>query len=368
MQSNRLTFREGTQSDKDNILELYRQAFKGSDISEKDPRLWDYQFQKNPQGKGLIGLALSGGTIVGHYAILPATYLDENGRLIKYGLVIDVMVHPDYRKKGVFVDLGRFCLRTALEQQGIKHAIGFNFTATALRAVLPGHLKVGWRPHIKLYVYVLPLNFAKIIGYRFPKLNPLSGILGSSAALCFNALSKIPRLFPSRFETSFRDLTVSVQDENLDFTQSDIELYSAFTQNRYRLHKTIDFLNWRYNRHPTANYSLVRILDGKGETAAVAVFRISDLKLVKTGVIVDWWSKQGVEFQLFSVLIERLKQRKSDMIVLLDEKESAVSAVRMKLGFVNSKEYYQSIFYSAENQPGDLPKNPRLNFADFDVF
>ncbi len=368
MKENEIHFREATVEDKAKILQLFREAFKGGDISDKDPALWDYQVDENPQGRAILGVAVSESDIVGHYGMLPMVYLDENDTPIKYGLVVDVMVHPEYRRKGVFVDLSRYTLDAAQKRAGISRAIGFNLTATALRAVLPGHLKVGWQPNTKLFVYIMPLNFVKLIQYRAPRLSGIAKWVGPLANLIFSSYQRIGTHLISKGDRGENNVLLTVQNSTLDFTQSDLDLYTKLTQNRFRLKKDSRFLAWRLNRHPLAKYALIRASDPKQQTRGIIVYRTYDLKMVKAGIVVDWWSEEGIEPVLFKKLIEELRTVNCDMIILLDTKRSRLTPVRRNLGFINSREYYQSIFYSQNKDAHDYPRNPQLNFIDFDVF
>jgi GNAT superfamily N-acetyltransferase len=368
MKQNQIIFREATVEDKEKILRLFREAFKGGDISEKDPALWDYQTQENPWGKATLGVAVSGDAIVGHYGMLPMVYLDENDTPQTYGLVVDVMVHPEYRRKGVFVDLSRYTLEAARKRAGISRAIGFNLTATALRAVLPGHIKVGWKTNVKLFVYIMPLNLENLIRYRIPQISFIARWVGQIGNLLLSGYQRIGTHLIYRSARGKEIVTLTVQKGTLDFTQSDTDLYLKLTKNRFRLKKDLGFLAWRLNQHPSATYALVRARDQKQQTRGILIYRIYDLKMVKAGIVIDWWSERGIAPILFKKMIEEVKAHNCDMIVLLDRKQSWLAPIRRSLGFINSREYYQSIFYSADEDTHEGPAEPHLNFIDFDVF
>lgn len=368
MKESPITFREATVEDKARILQLFREAFTGGDISEKDPAFWHYQTQDNPQGRAILGVAFSGDRIVGHYGMVPMIYLDENDTPETYGLVVDVMVHPEYRRRGVFVDLSRYTLDVARKRAGVSRAIGFNLTATALRAVLPGHIKVGWKPNVKLFVYIMPLNVVNLIRYRAPRLSRIAWAAGPPANLLFSIYQRVGTYLISRGDRVKETVALTVQNDTLDFSQSDIDLYSKVTRNRFRLRKDKRFLAWRFNQHPLVKFALIRASDTERQTRGILIFRTFDLKMIKAGIIVDWWSEEGIEPILFKRVIEELTTRNCDMIILLDEMRSRLAPVRRSLGFINSREYYQSIFYSHENEADNHPRNPLLNFIDFDVF
>lgn len=82
------------------IADLFRICF-GQDL---DPKIWDWAYQKNPTGNPVIAIALDEEKLVGHYAMIPTPFYRGNGHVGGY-LSMTTMVHPNYRKLGLFVEL-----------------------------------------------------------------------------------------------------------------------------------------------------------------------------------------------------------------------------------------------------------------------
>src|SRR5271157_118253 len=195
METKDVTFREATLDDKENILHLFSQCFAHSEVTQKNPDLWDWQVVRNPEGETFIGLAEFEGNLVGNYSVMPQEYLDEAGNIIRVGLVVDVMTHPDYQGRGIFVAIGKYTLPQAVEKLGLTFTIGYPFTETTLNAVIPGHKKVGWALCNRISFYMLPLTIPKVISYKFPGLKPFAKIASPFAKIYFNLMKKISRGF-----------------------------------------------------------------------------------------------------------------------------------------------------------------------------
>lgn len=65
---------------------------------------WHWQFNENPAGKPIYWVAEIGDKLVGQYTIIPVKLKVGNEIIIGYQSV-DTMTHPDYRHRGIFVNL-----------------------------------------------------------------------------------------------------------------------------------------------------------------------------------------------------------------------------------------------------------------------
>ena len=192
MSDDEIIYRQANYTDKEGILELFKSAFKESEVNQKEISAWEWQFVKNPDGSPFIGIAESNQKIVGHYAIIPLNYSTETGAKITVGLVVDVMVHPNYQRKGIFVNLSKFSLNEASKILNLEFCIGYPFTATTYSSVIPGHKKVGWELKNKLDFFVFPLDFSNLLGY----FNSISVIIGSISSSSIFHLAIFSSFFP----------------------------------------------------------------------------------------------------------------------------------------------------------------------------
>jgi GNAT superfamily N-acetyltransferase len=88
--------------DEIHILKLFRQSF-GRDLSKER---WSWRYEDNPAGAGLIGLAWHGDVLVAHHSI-SRVMLCIDGHEWTVGLGRRAMTHPQYRGRGLYVELAR---------------------------------------------------------------------------------------------------------------------------------------------------------------------------------------------------------------------------------------------------------------------
>ena len=94
---------------KEDIGELFKVCFQ----ADLDPMLWDWAYQKNPTGNPIIVVALDNNDLVGHYAMIPMPFILGKAQNIGY-LSMTTMVHPNYRKYGLFLELATHAYSRAL--------------------------------------------------------------------------------------------------------------------------------------------------------------------------------------------------------------------------------------------------------------
>ena len=91
------------------IAELFKTCF-GETL---DRPLWEWAYLKNPTGIPIIVVALENGIVIGHYAMIPMPFVQDNLQHVGY-LSMTTMVHPDYRKYGLFQELASVAYSKAL--------------------------------------------------------------------------------------------------------------------------------------------------------------------------------------------------------------------------------------------------------------
>ena len=115
-------------------------------------------FPNEPAAYEYIARDLEG--MVGYYAAIPFTYTID-GEAFRCGMVCDVMTAPRMQGKGVFTKLGTYSL-DAFEKEGIDFVTGYPRRA----AVIPGHLKVGWKIAFRLPLFLMPLRTNALLATR----------------------------------------------------------------------------------------------------------------------------------------------------------------------------------------------------------
>jgi hypothetical protein len=77
-----------------------------------DYPLWEWAYLNNPVGDPIIAVALEDGCIVAHYAMIRMPFV-ENGNILEGYLSMTTMVHPNFRKYGLFVELANMAYSQA---------------------------------------------------------------------------------------------------------------------------------------------------------------------------------------------------------------------------------------------------------------
>jgi hypothetical protein len=93
------------------IVELFQVCFS----EELDQSMWEWAYLKNPTGNPIIAIALDKKKVVGHYAMIPMPFLQDGTRYVGY-LSMTTMVHPSYRKFGLFLELASLAYSQAIPE------------------------------------------------------------------------------------------------------------------------------------------------------------------------------------------------------------------------------------------------------------
>ncbi|MBU2489628.1 MAG: GNAT family N-acetyltransferase [Proteobacteria bacterium] len=125
--------------DENQILGLRARVFGDADPVRSKMAAWKWQFADNPAGPGFIHLAEDAGRVKAQYAAIP-TRMRVNGREEVFGFSCDTMVHPNYRKQGLFAALARECYARMEAQHGVRVVWGFPNEKS-----MPGFVnRLGW--------------------------------------------------------------------------------------------------------------------------------------------------------------------------------------------------------------------------------
>ena len=99
------TLRSYQDGDEAEILKLWRQVFR----RDRSIDHWNWKFKNNPYAKAQAVLACSDpdGKIIGQYTSMPVK-LNYIGKPLLACQGLDLMVHPDYRYQGIFLEAEQF--------------------------------------------------------------------------------------------------------------------------------------------------------------------------------------------------------------------------------------------------------------------
>ena len=211
--------------------------------------------------------------LLGYYAAIPYRY-QVGGSPMTAGMVCDVMTHPVSRGQGIFTRIGAHAT-DELKSRGLNFVTGYPIRPE----VIPGHLKVGWKPAFKLplYAQVLRLDGAlstRGLGSLAKLLNPL--VRGADWLLAL----------PTRFSD---DGSLSIEVVSAE-SLAKLPEYDSFFQawqktQRYHLIKDREFLCWRLGAIG-AQYEIV-LLRRNSELIGLAITRRMEYEGIPTLAVLD---------------------------------------------------------------------------------
>lgn len=214
-----MEIRQYQQGDEKEILKLFKLVFK----QEMTIEYWKWRFKDNPYTKEiLITLMWEEKELIGHYAVSPVEMLFE-GKIIKTALSMTTMTHPEHGGKGVFSQLASH-LYNELESKGYKMVWGF-----------PNN-----NSH---YGFVKNLNWKDI--------------------------AIIPMM-----SVQMEEIRVKAEKKNdykiLKSFDPGILLSIQNSPKPLSIHKTREYLEWRYVNNPSQKYKILNLKNENG----LAVYKI----------------------------------------------------------------------------------------------
>jgi hypothetical protein len=237
------TYQDG---DEHAIVALFRATF---DVPRTIER-WRWQFVDHPQGAGWIHLGERDGEIVAQYCMMRHD-LNLLGRRIAAAQSCDTMVRGDQRRQGWFVRLARANYQQASEK-GVRAAIGF-----PIRSSFPGLVgSLEWDRIATLREFSYRIGYARIWGPLIDRAFQLA--LRVRLALRCRVL---------------RLSAPGVRVEAVASLPDEIEglLAEIRPQEILGVWKDLDYLRWRYEKHPEHSYDFyVLARDGKLEGLLVS--------------------------------------------------------------------------------------------------
>lgn len=250
-----LVFRPYRDGDEKAVLETFNLVFSAS----RTLPTWNWRFKENPYLPPSLALAWNTqGKVVGQYALIPVL-LNVSGRPVLVAQSVDTLVHPDYRNRGLFLDLAHHCYDQC-KKLGIKAVFGFPNPAA-----FPGRVRhLGWRRMGYYNQYLLRLSFSETL-----KKILRVGLLADFFDLGFRAFRAV--------QLTAQGFLARLNVPGATYTKSDSipEGYGALwnevgSAEILSLWKDEKYLHWRYDRNPDHKfeYHSIRI---EGELVAMAV-------------------------------------------------------------------------------------------------
>ncbi len=345
--------RDGDERDLENILSLRKIVFGEMEEDKVDPNYWRWQFMEGPYGKAFIYLVEDQGKLAGHFSDIPRRF-SVNGEVSLGTLSLDLMVHPDYRRQGIFAEMGRYAAQTVRSRGGL-----FMTAFPIRKETISGLLKIGWEAVGELPVLVYPIRFRGIID-RYLHVPPLNTVMGGMARTIYGLV------WGWRGGKADQDIVVE------EVTQLD-DRFDPFWQKASRLYPVLGvrdrcFLNWRYFQNPLRTYTFHRSIEN-GETTGYIVLRKVDLLSFNSAVVVDLLAMNEKAFQsLVRVGIEYGRKVGVDLLGCMIPKRHPYYGRLKGLGFLPSRKAFLFMVYRfVKEQISLAPEVWYVNWGDTDV-
>lgn len=345
--------RDGNEKDMEEILSLRRDAFDETEKDKLDLRFWQWEFMEGPDGKAFIYIVEDRNKMVGHFADIPRRF-SVQGEVVLGTLSLDLMVHHDYWRKGIFQAMGKY------GAQKVKQENGLFLTAFPIRLeTILGLKKIGWKEVVKLPVLVYPIRFSGIMNryIHFPPLSFLAGGVARFFYLLFYGLKRRKEIGGVEIEK------VGLLDEQFNgFWEKVISLFPIMgIRNR-------NYLTWRYLLHPTRNYTIYQAKQN-GEMKGYIVLRKVELLTFNSSVIVDLLAMdEGTLLTLVERGIQHSRQEGADLLGFMVPQGHPYYKILRKKGFLRSPKIFQFMVYPHSDRKIFLsPEKWYVTWGDTDV-
>jgi len=349
-----VNFRLYKKGDEDQIFDLTNSVWASTYlIPEKAKWLkgWKWMFISNPSGPSEFWIAEHDGKIISEFPLIMMD-ISANHRRVKAVQLVDTMTHPEYRRRGLAIELAHLSL-VHLKERNVHLAFGFpSKMAYAL------HMESGWIDVCAIHLMLMPLNLHKLIRIYFTNNET---ILYICSKLGYLALKLITRNLSCAKEISISQIS--------SFDYSFNELCNVLS-NDYNIIviRDMDYLNWRYANAPTGKYIIFKA-ERKSKICGYMVLECKNINDLFFGCVLDLVAPIGqndIVCLLISKAVEYFKQRNVD-IIISNIVSNKYFYEFLKLGFLPYlKNRDRFIAYSDSSEFSDqYLKNPKNWFIQY---
>lgn len=237
--------------DEHDLLALFNRAFQ----KQRSLEHWRWQFERNPYAPPTMIVARrdSDGVLAGSHVIMPIA-LNTAGARVLAGHTLDLVVHEDFRRQGLFETTARECFEWCLER-GMRAVIAF--------------------PNAQSYPgFVRTLGWSRILDpQRWDLRTGCRGALGSAAwarsltwvpDLAWRMLSRAGRRGDAQWRVEWR--SVVPDDHDVLWAECAPEMMVSLWKDR-------EYLAWRYDLNPDHTFEYVTLREGVRLRAVAVVLR-----------------------------------------------------------------------------------------------
>jgi predicted acetyltransferase len=342
---------KNSESENESILQLTKRVFGDQEIAKQSYFKW--QYIQNPFGKAVISLAKEEDDVIGINSIIPIEIWIER-ELVKSSLACNVQVDPKFQNQGIFSKLLK-----AMDPIVTKNNIPF------LYAVPNDNSYNSFIKHNSIKISSLPL-YVKILKPSKYFNSQLEKILKN-----FDFIWKRKKIENSQIEQFNGEFSI-------DFEKI---LEKALERIPIMVNRSIEYLQWRYNNHPTRDYQTY-ILKEDDHIKGYIIYRITTVNNKKIGIIVDFLIDKEVKNQdnlkkLVDITINKIYNNGASIIITTFNDKFLEGKILKKSGFFKAPEFLKPeslnciIMPFGKNKFMEKVKNYNnwfFSFGDYDVF
>jgi GNAT superfamily N-acetyltransferase len=331
------SIREYREGDEEEILKLRGLVFGESN----DRQWWQWMFRQNPSGPAFIVIAETDQEIIGHHAItfMPMKIRDQVTRG-SHG--VDLMVHPAYRRQGIFRMLG---MKINESRKTTNRSISYGIPLKESHqgfvkwfhlqdlCEVPALIKVvDWGTVLKKR-YKIPAFAGKLVGYVYERITSHTSS-------------------PKDVETEIDE--VASFDERIDkFWEKASKIKEIMVV------KDMEYLNWRYVSKPGNKYKIL-IARNEKEIIGYTVLNL-EKGAMPNGHIIDLLTlpdKATVAEALLTRALRYFKEEGIAIVSCLMLPDTPYYGTLRKLGFMRRTGVNLCVRIFDQNIPKDFVINP----------
>lgn len=290
--------------DEHDLLALFNRVFG----QQRSLEHWRWQFAENPYAPPTIIVArrTTDGLLAGSHVIMPIA-LNAAGTRVLAGHTLDLVVHEDFRRQGLFETTARECFEWCLER-GLQAVVAFPNSQS-----YPGFVRsLGWSRIVDPVRWDLRVGLRDALGS-----SPINRALTALPDALWRAVMRLGWGRTGEHAVEIGPLVPEGQDA----------LWAeCAAEHRLSLWKDREYLAWRYDRNPDHKFEYVTLRIGS-QLRAVAVV----LSEQRRTMICDWIlprdSSDGLACTLLRAVCKHASDRGDDRVSFLGHDDGGFARV-----------------------------------------